>query len=210
MIPSPQGSILDGIDECTWHISWRKGVGICEKWHLCPYKANQTLPNKDSQIHRVLVVWDVPLRFTQWQWTMFSRGWKQASRSFFQSLYSQSFSLMGFFPRPKPIPLCFYSKAILCFPERRYSSSCFPAITFLLTNLKPKFIISTPSSNQVCFPSACTMDSLSLCRLNSNWSLANLSAAAVSLSLNCTTCYFLSSIFSLHTALYLHLINAFC
>lgn len=56
-----------------------------------------------------------------------------------------------FFPKPKPIPLCFYSKAILCFPEGHYSSSCFPAITFLLTNLKPKFLISTSSSNQLYF-----------------------------------------------------------
>lgn len=48
------------------------------------------------------------------------------------------------------------------------------------------------------------MDSLSLCRLNSNWSLANLSASAVSLCLNCSTCYFLSSIFSLHTALLIY------
>lgn len=128
-----------------------KGLKSVKNDKLCPYKAKQTLPNKDSQIHRVLVVWDVPLRFTQWQWTMFSRGWKQASRSFFQSLYSQSVSLWFFFPKPKPIPLCFYSKAILCFPEGHYSSSCFPAITFLLTSLKPKFLISTSSSNQLYF-----------------------------------------------------------
>lgn len=39
--------------------------GICENGNLCPYMANQTLPNKVSQIHRVLVVCDMPLGFIQ-------------------------------------------------------------------------------------------------------------------------------------------------
>ena len=42
------------------YLEQQKG-GICENGNLCPYMANQTLPNKDSQIHSVLVVCDMPL-----------------------------------------------------------------------------------------------------------------------------------------------------
>lgn len=51
------------------HILKNRRLESAKNDNLCPYKANQTLPNKDSQTHKVLVVWDgrMQLQFTQWQ-----------------------------------------------------------------------------------------------------------------------------------------------
>lgn len=150
--PSPPGNVLDEIDECTWGISWATEGWICENGNLCPYMANQTLPNKDSQIHRVFVVWDMPLWFTQRHWTVFSAvPVHTLAVPFLGPSLRILFPKWGFAKVLAYTP--FTSILILCSisTEGIAPISCFPTINFLLTNLKPKFLISTSLSNQVYF-----------------------------------------------------------
>lgn len=89
--------------------------------------------------------------------------------------------------------------------------SCFPVINFQLTNPKPKFLISVTASNQVYFPISLQHGFLILFhRLDSDLSLTNLHLSYPPLSLSCTICSFLPSVFSLHVALYFHLIHSCC
>lgn len=89
--------------------------------------------------------------------------------------------------------------------------SCFPVINFQLTNPKPKFLISVTASNQVYFPISLQRGFLILFhRLDSDLSLTNLNLSYPPLSLSCTICSFLPSMFSLHMALYFHLIHSCC
>lgn len=150
MIPSPLWNIVDETGMYLKRILRNRRLESVKNDSLYPYMANSTLPNKVSVTHRALVVWDMPLQFTQNTGQCFPKDESVSLQLLFQILF-----LLILFPNRdlqglSLYPFQFYYNSVLCFHERNYPPHVF-IISFLLTNLKPIFLISATPSDEIGF-----------------------------------------------------------